>query len=99
MTRRPIIAAAALPAAVLTAGAAGPANAFTRSGGTTMSFDGKDLRHDFKTAFDAGTGDFARTGTISLPRGGTVTYEITGSCKAGTGCSWKGTGNGLFSMT
>lgn len=99
MTRRPLIAAAALSAAVLTIGAAGPAHAFTRSGGTTISFDGKDLRHDFRTVFDAGTGDFVRTGTISLPRGDTVTYEITGSCKAGTGCFWTGTGNGPFSMT
>jgi len=95
MTRPSALAAALVAAALVSV----PADAFTRTGGTTISFDGKDLRRDFRTVFDADTGDFARTGTIRLPRGGTVTYEITGSCKAGTGCSWQGKGSGPFTMT
>ena len=83
--------AAALVAVAL---AAGPAAAFSRSGSTSVSFDGKTLQHDFRTDFDTASGDFSRSGTVNLPRGGTVTYTVSGTCKPQAGCSWTGTGDG-----
>ena len=89
------LAAVALAAIVV---AAGPAAAFSRSGSTSVSFDGKTLQHDFKTDFDTASGDFSRAGTVRLPRGGTVTYKIDGSCKRQSGCTWSGRGDGPFGL-
>ena len=87
------LAGVALAAIVV---ATGPAAAFSRSGSTKVTFDGKTMQHDFKTFFDTDSGDFARSGTVNLPRGGTVTYKINGSCKPQAGCIWSGKGDGPF---
>jgi len=87
--------AAALAAVAL---AASPAAAFSRSGSTTISFDGKTLQHHFETVFDTKSGDFARSGIVNLPRGGTITYTINGSCKPKAGCTWSGKGDGPFRL-